>query len=165
MAIKDVSKNNYIIDKDSNIKVGIDLPIRFTDEKQSGFATTSTTIEAVKNNIRNLLNTNRGERLMQPQFGTDLRRVLFEPIDEGLIAVIQDTILDAFQIWLPFVQVNDINIVNKDSDTDGNKVIINIIFNIIQNPNTLDSVTLSFSSDIENSQETIIDSAGAGGTY
>ena len=165
MAIKDVSKNNYIIDKDSNIKVGIDLPIRFTDEKQGGFATTSTTIEAVKNNIRNLLNTNRGERLMQPQFGTDLRRVLFEPIDEGLIVVIQDTILDAFQIWLPFVQVNDINIVNKDSDTDGNKVIINIIFNIIQNPNTLDSVTLSFSSDIENSQETIIDSTGAGGTY
>ena len=33
MAIKDVSKNNYIIDKDSNVQVGIDLPIRFTDEK------------------------------------------------------------------------------------------------------------------------------------
>ena len=58
MAIKDTTKKPYIVDDDSNIKVGIDLPIRRDDLKDGWFASTTTTIEAVKNNIRNLLSTN-----------------------------------------------------------------------------------------------------------
>ena len=77
MAVKDTSKKPYIIDRDSNIKVGLDLPIRRGDTDDGWFASTTTTIEAVKNNIRNLLNTNQGERLMQPNIGLDLRGILF----------------------------------------------------------------------------------------
>ena len=58
MAIKDTSRKPYIQDNDTNVKVGIDLPIRRGDNLDGFFATTSTTIEAVKNNIRNLLQTN-----------------------------------------------------------------------------------------------------------
>ena len=53
MAIKDTSKKPYIIDNDSNIKVGLDLPIRRNELDGGFFASTTTTIEAVKNNIRN----------------------------------------------------------------------------------------------------------------
>ena len=53
MAIKDTSRKPYIEDNDTNIRVGIDLPIRRGNDKDGFFATTSTTIEAVKNNIRN----------------------------------------------------------------------------------------------------------------
>ena len=46
----------------------------------------STTIEAVKNNIRNLLQTNEGERFFQPNLGLNLRQLLFEHItNENLI--------------------------------------------------------------------------------
>ena len=62
MAIKDTSRKPYIQDNDTNVKVGIDLPIRRGSDNDGFFATTSTTIEAVKNNIRNLLQTNEGER-------------------------------------------------------------------------------------------------------
>ena len=82
MAVKDISKKPYIVDNDTNIKVGIDLPIRRDDIKAGWFASTTTTIEAVKNNIRNLLNTNQGERLMQPTLGLNLKRMLFEQINE-----------------------------------------------------------------------------------
>ena len=48
-----------------SIFIGIDLPFRKGDA-EGWFASTTTTIESVKNNIRNLLQTNPGEILMQP---------------------------------------------------------------------------------------------------
>tara|TARA_Y100000361_G_scaffold93719_1_gene83676 strand:- start:1282 stop:1752 length:471 start_codon:yes stop_codon:yes gene_type:complete len=144
MAIKDTSKKPYIIDNDSNIKVGIDLPFR----AEGGFATTSTTIEAVKNNIRNLLQTNPGERLMQPNLGVELRSLLFEQIDESTLLSIQDTILDSLEFWLPFVEIQDIQILKDDRRTDINQIVVKILFNIKQNPNTTESVSINFSSDI-----------------
>ena len=78
MAIKDTSRKPFIEDNDTNVKIGIDLPIRRDDGLGGFFASTSTTIEAVKNNIRNLLQTNEGERFFQPNLGLNLRTLLFE---------------------------------------------------------------------------------------
>tara|TARA_R100001126_G_C4721207_1_gene99343 strand:- start:30 stop:518 length:489 start_codon:yes stop_codon:yes gene_type:complete len=161
MAVKDISKKPYIVDNDTNIKVGIDLPIRRDDIKAGWFASTTTTIEAVKNNIRNLLNTNQGERLMQPTLGLNLKRMLFEQINEESILGIQDSILDSFNFWLPFVQVKDIQIETSEENQfiGTNEIRVKIIFNIIQDPNTLDSVTLNFQSDVNES----LGSVGSGG--
>ena len=49
MAILDTSKKPYIIDRDERISIGIDLPFRKSDGIGGWFATTSTTIEAIKN--------------------------------------------------------------------------------------------------------------------
>ena len=115
MAIRDTSRKPYIQDNDENVKVGIDLPIRRGDDLDGFFATTSTTIEAVKNNIRNLLSTNEGERFFQPNLGLNLRKLLFEHItNENLIGV-QDAILDKLAFWLPFVEVRDIQVLNIEN--------------------------------------------------
>ena len=82
MAIRDTAKKPYIQDNDTNVKIGIDLPIRRGDDRDGFFATTSTTIEAVKNNIRNLLQTDEGERFFQPNLGLNLKSVLFEEISD-----------------------------------------------------------------------------------
>ena len=150
MAVKDTSRKPYIEDNDTNVKIGIDLPIRRGDGKDGFFATTSTTIEAVKNNIRNLLQTEEGERFFQPNLGIGLREFLFEHItDESLIGI-QDSILDKLEFWLPFVEVRDIQVLSRDDTTDigANEVRVKILFNIKQDPNTLNSVTMDFSSDI-----------------
>ena len=150
MAIKDTSRKPFIQDNDTNVKVGIDLPIRRDDAVDGFFATTSTTIEAVKNNIRNLLNTNEGERFFQPNLGLNLRRLLFEHITNENLIGIQDSILDKIEFWLPFVEVRDIQVLSRDDTTDigVNEIRVKILFNIKQDPNTLDSVTLEFNSDI-----------------
>ena len=161
MAIRNKTRKPYIEDNDTKVKIGIDLPIRRDDGLDGFFATTSTTIEAVKNNIRNLLNTNEGERFFQPNLGLNLRRLLFEHItNENLIGV-QDAILDKFEFWLPFVQIRDIQILSRDNTTDigMNEVRVKIIFNIKRDPNTTDSVTMNFSGDI---MEYVDDSTGAG---
>tara|TARA_Y100000004_G_scaffold186765_1_gene238674 strand:- start:42 stop:533 length:492 start_codon:yes stop_codon:yes gene_type:complete len=162
MAIRDTSRKPYIQDNDNKVKIGIDLPIRRDDGLDGFFATTSTTIEAVKNNIRNLLQTNEGERFFQPNLGLNLRTLLFEHItNENLIGV-QDAILDKMEFWLPFVEIRDIQILSRNNTTDigANEIRIKILFNIIQDPNTLDSVTLNFSSDISESESTTAGGAG-----
>ena len=145
MAIKDTSRKPYIIDNDTNVKVGIDLPIRRGGDKEGFFASTSTTIEAVKNNIRNLLQTNEGERFFQPRLGLNLRKMLFENITDDNIISIQDSILDKFELWLPFVEVRDIQIKTNEDDTvvGANEIRIVIVFNIKQDPNTLESVQVT----------------------
>jgi len=163
MAIKDTSRKPFIEDNDTNVKIGIDLPIRRDDGLGGFFASTSTTIEAVKNNIRNLLQTNEGERFFQPNLGLNLRTLLFEHIkNENLIGV-QNAILDKIEFWLPFVEVRDIQVLSNDDDTTigVNEIRVKILFNIKQDPNTLDSITLDFSSDITESES----NTSSGGGY
>ena len=162
MAIKDTSRKPYIEDNNTNVKIGIDLPIRRGDDKGGFFASTSTTIEAVKNNIRNLLQTNEGERFFQPNLGMNLRQILFEQINEENLMSIQDSILDKLELWLPFVEVRDIQIqtIEDNQVVGSNEIKLIIIFNIKQDPNTLDSITLNFSSNVNESESSV--SSGGG---
>jgi phage baseplate assembly protein W len=137
MAIKDTKRKPYIEDNDENIFIGIDLPFRKSDGVEGYFASTSTTIEAVKNNIRNLLQTYEGERLYQPNLGIGLRKFTFEQLTEESTYSIQNTILDKLKVWLPFVEIRDIKIKQED-----NTLRLSIVFNITQDPNTLESVSI-----------------------
>ena len=144
MAIKDIAKKPFIEDRNDNIFIGIDLPFRKSDGVEGWFAATTTTIKAVKNNIKNLLSTHKGERYMQPNMGLNLRKFLFEQFTDELRLQIENDILDTFEFWLPFVQIKRLE-VNMSSTTDGigkNTLIINILFNITKDPNTLESVQI-----------------------
>ena len=143
MAIKDTSKKPFIEDRDDNVFIGIDLPFRKSDGVGGWFASTTTTIEAVKNNIRNLLNTYKGERFMQPNIGLNLRKFQFEQFTDELRLQIENDILDTFEFWLPFVQVRDLKVQMSDAtagSVNNNKLIISVVFNITRDPNTLESV-------------------------
>ena len=165
MAIKDTSRKPYVEDNNTKIKIGIDLPVRRETGVDGFFATTSTTIEAVKNNIRNLLQTNEGERFFQPNLGLNLRQLLFENITDSSLISVQDAILDKFEFWLPFVEVRDIQVLSSDntSDIGKNEIRIKIIFNIKQDPNTLDSITLDFAGyTLDETTSTNVSNVGGG---
>ena len=144
MAIKDTTRKPYIEDNDENIFIGIDLPFRKSNGIEGYFASTSTTIEAVKNNIRNIINTNQGERIMQPQLGINLRKYLFEQFSDEVVFSIQNDIVDTFKRWLPFVEIQDlqVNMSNRDDSIGKNTMNVTIVFNITQDPNTLESVSI-----------------------
>ena len=59
--------------------VGLALPIQINGV---AFKQNYTEIEQLKSNIKNLLLTKRGERIMNPLFGAGVETVLFEPITE-----------------------------------------------------------------------------------
>jgi len=162
MAIKDISRKPYIQDNDTNVKVGIDLPIRRGDDLDGFFASTSTTIEAVKNNLRNLLQTEEGERFFQPNLGLNLKAVLFEQINEENLLSIQNKILDKIDFWLPFIEIHDIELLTTDKEPSikTNEIRVKILFNLKQDPNTLDSVSINFTSNVTGDNTTT-----AGGGY
>tara|TARA_Y100000593_G_scaffold94470_1_gene193730 strand:+ start:625 stop:1065 length:441 start_codon:yes stop_codon:yes gene_type:complete len=142
LAIIDKSKKPYVQDENTSVKIGLDLPIQLAVSGSDGyFSSTSTTIEAVKNNIKNLLKTTKGERLMQPTLGLNLKKYLFEQFTNDLKDTITNDILETFKFWLPFVNVTNIEI-NMDDSSMRNKMNININFNIVKDPNTLESVTI-----------------------
>ena len=138
MPILDRRNNQLIEDKDTRVSVGIDFPFARIPNQDGYFATTKTTIESVKNNIRLLLQTQKGERMFQPNLGMGIRRFLFEQITEDTQVQIENDIVDTFNTWLPFVELREIDI--DTSNQDKNQINIKIVFNIKRAPNTIESV-------------------------
>jgi len=146
MAIIDNSKKPFIQDRDENIFIGIDLPFRLSNGAEGYFASTESTIDAVKNNIRNLLQTNKGERFLQPTLGLNLRRYMFEQYTDELHFTIEDEIVETVSFWLPFVEIQDLEInMNENDEISKNKLNIKVLFNIKRDPNTLESVQVEIS--------------------
>ena len=144
MATRDSSKKPFVEDRDSNVSIGIDLPFRKGLGEDGWFATTKDTISAVKNNIKMLLNTDKGERIMQPNLGSGLNRFLFEQFTDDVRIAMEDEIVTMFRKWLPFVEIRDIRIkVDAGGEATGkNRLNVYIDFNITKNPNTLESVSI-----------------------
>tara|TARA_Y100000361_G_C11018080_1_gene268029 strand:- start:113 stop:547 length:435 start_codon:yes stop_codon:yes gene_type:complete len=139
MAIPDRRVKRFVEDRDSRVSVGLDFPIgRQAGDQMGYFATTKTTMDAVKNDVRLLLMTQRGERLFQPFLGMNIRRFLFEQITDDTAIEIENDIVDTFQTWLPFVELQNIEV--DLGDQDRNTIKINVTFNIRNAPTDLQSV-------------------------
>ena len=140
MPILDRRTNQFVEDKDTRASVGIDFPFALVPNQDGYFKTTKSTIDAIKNNIKLLLQTEQGERVFQPNLGMGLKRFVFEQITEDTTIEIENNIVDVFESWLPFVDLRDIQI-NIDSENQANnKISINITFSISKAPDSLESV-------------------------
>lgn len=106
-------------DLQKNIAIGIGLPFN----KPSAFKSTYSTKEQIKYNLINLLLTNKGERIENPEFGADIKRELFEQIDENTFESIKNKIIDNVNIFLPEITLTNI-IINPQ--TDSNIINVNI---------------------------------------
>tara|TARA_Y100001938_G_scaffold145823_1_gene223380 strand:+ start:487 stop:996 length:510 start_codon:yes stop_codon:yes gene_type:complete len=169
MPILDRRKDRFVEDQDTRVSVGIDFPFGRVGNGDGFFKTTKTTIDAIKNNIKLLLQTNQGERMFQPNLGMNLRNLLFEEMTEDLTIQIENNIVDVFERWLPFVELRNINIENRN---ELSQVKINIEFNIRRAPNSLESVQVTFdgvgagsSTSIGGGVTTGTSSGGGGGGY
>ena len=111
--------------------IGITLPIQIGN---TAFNQSFTTYEQAKSNIKNLLLTKKGERVMQPNFGSGLQELLFDFNDELLSAKIEETITTALENWLPYVVVQQINVNQSNDNKDRNTVGITISFNVRNSP-------------------------------
>ena len=141
MAVLDTSKKPFIQDRDNDVFIGINLPFKKSEGSEGYFLSTTTTIDAVKNNVKLLLSTDKGERIFQPNLGIGLRRFLFEPITGETTIAIQNEIIETFNFWLPFISIKDIKVETTSADgTNPNQISINVIFNLDKDPNTLESV-------------------------
>jgi phage baseplate assembly protein W len=95
-------------------KIGVKLP--FTRSDGGIFEQSVSTQDQLLSNFINLIMTNKGERVMQPEFGTSLRSLVFEQNTPDLYARIKYRLLREIEYWLPYVILDDI-IVEQMADT------------------------------------------------
>jgi phage baseplate assembly protein W len=128
---------SYILDKKivkdteefSNSAYGITLPI------QSGggtmFNQSYSSFEAAKSNLKNLLLTNKGERPFQPNFGTGLASLLFEPLVEGVLEEkLESAITTSVNYWLPYIDIDEIEVQMTDEMKDLNRAVVKLLFSV-----------------------------------
>jgi|LauGreDrversion4_2_1035121.scaffolds.fasta_scaffold10117_2 phage baseplate assembly protein W len=121
--------------------IGITLPIQISN---TAFNQSFTTIEQLSSNIKNLLLTKRGERLMHPDFGSGLQEILFEPETDEIETKIEEAIIGSMGKWLPYVNIEQIDIDTSDSLKDANTVNVSLTFSIA-GASELNTVTFNVS--------------------
>jgi len=122
----------------NNYAVGITLPIQRGSDGY--FAQSFKTFDQIRSNLKNLLLTKKGERILQPEFGSGLHDLLFNPATEKFEEDLENTINDAVTKWLPYVIVEDINIDISKEMTDNNQAKVSLKFKQ-EGDQTLDTLT------------------------
>ena len=82
-----------------------DINITFKKHPVTNDLVVSRDASAIKQAIVNLLLTNRGERLFQPKYGSDIRGQLFEPLDYATAANIKRMISYTIRQFEPRIEV------------------------------------------------------------
>ena len=115
-------------ENDLNPDVYIGLKLPFTRDRAGLFGQTETTLEQAGNNIKNLLLTSKGERVMQPEFGSDLRDLLFEQYTEDLTDRIKDAIEEAMSTWLPYIVISNVDVTENETNPNQTKVDLDFVY-------------------------------------
>ena len=122
----------------NNYAVVITLPIQRGEDGY--FRQSFRTFDQIRSNLKNLLLTKKGERIFQPEFGSGLHDLLFNPATEKFEEDLENTINDAIAQWLPYIVVEDINIDISKEQTDNNQAKVSLKFKQ-EGDQTLDTLT------------------------
>jgi len=118
---------------------GITLPVQRGNTGYFNQAFSS--FEQAKSNLKNLLLTKKGERVMQPNFGTGLQALLFEQMDDEFETKLEETITKNVSYWLPYITIRQIDIEMTDEMKDRHIANMNIQFTV---GNQIDTQEITF---------------------
>jgi phage baseplate assembly protein W len=75
------------------------------------FVSSYTTKDAAITNLKNLVLTEKGERYMQPNFGTNIRTILFDNNTEDIRSILETTVNEDVKYWLPYITMNNVDVI------------------------------------------------------
>lgn len=108
-----------------------DLDIKFEDTV--GTSPTSLAqhidIEAIQQGIRNIFTWSKGERILIPDFGNNLKIYLHEGITDKLKSDIQNDITKSITSWEPRVNIKKIN-VYEGGENDPHSLFVEVFYNV-----------------------------------
>ena len=128
------SRNISPLDIDKNVTIGVAFPLDDTNM----FKGTKTVKEQVKSNLLNVLLTEKGERVNEPNFGVGLKSILFQqhPDEDAL----KENITTQISIYVPEITLIDVLV---DFMSDNHTLFIKIIYSFNLD-GTTDSIQLNF---------------------
>ena len=107
------------------------LPL--TLDPANGFRNNHTEVAAIIQDLKMLILTSPGERVMDPNFGVGMRRFLFEQNNSTTHSAIRAKTIRQIKEYLPFIDVQDISFSTEDDSTSvkANGLLVSITFIII----------------------------------
>ena len=110
---------------------GLTPKLPFALDEQDGLKLVKNFPDLIDQNLRNLLLTLPGERIMDPSFGVGLARYLFEQNDPIVYAEIQAKIQQQVQKYLPFVRIDNIQFTDPSISDNPNYVGLIMTYTIV----------------------------------
>ena len=105
-----IVNNVFPLPNSGNAALGFSFPL----SGRAVFNPTYTTKDVVKTNLINWLLTNQGERVFRPNFGANLRALLWEGINEGTTSALESTIRDNITSNFPTIEVIKVEFDNQN---------------------------------------------------
>lgn len=100
--------------KDYTPRRGIKFP--FSNSSQ-GYIAPAVEMELARSNLKQLLNTTPGERVMLPSYGCDLFPLLFEPFDQDLVIEAKQRISDSITRFIPYLEIVKLRVVRLEESS------------------------------------------------
>jgi phage baseplate assembly protein W len=121
--------------------INIDFP--FKDSKKGFyFGLTQTDRDAIRADLLHLLLTNKGERLYLPDFGSDLKKYIFEPNDSITHEEIRDNLNNSISLYIPNLIINSIEFRNEEIEE---LIVVELTYTVTEGTfQSTDTVTLTF---------------------
>lgn len=129
-----IVQKKFPIDISQRTAIGFDFPLN----GPAVFNQTFETRDQIKANLVNFLLTNQGERVFNPNFGADLRLLLFDFQDDvelGLREILQDRINALF----PTIQIRQFNITRLENT---NTIQLSLVYSI-ESFGIIDSISIN----------------------
>lgn len=92
---------------------------------------TENSYQAINNSIHNIIFTNKGEKVGDPEFGTSIKKLLFNQMDVITEHLMRSELIDTIERYEPRVIIDDVSVT---ADYDSNLYKIQIIYRIIKSP-------------------------------
>lgn len=92
---------------------------------------TSNSYEAINNSIHNIIFTTKGEKVGDPEFGTNIKKLLFSQMDVITEHLMRSDIIDTLERYEPRIIVDNVSV---KADYDSNLYTIQILYRIIKTP-------------------------------
>jgi len=106
------------------------LKIPIEKDPIDGFQTIKSFNSLVKQNLKMLILTNPGERVMEPTYGVGARAYLFNNFNDGTITALKTKITEQAGFYLPAVVIS--NILTTEANIDAGTIKLSIEYSIPQ---------------------------------
>ena len=100
----------------NEVPIGLKTPLQFNDETAGLFVMHKDPFRQVSDNLKNLILTNEGERVMQPQLGANILPLAWELTNSDVDAAIMARITEVVKRYMPFVNLVDFQPFNIKQD-------------------------------------------------
>jgi phage baseplate assembly protein W len=125
------------LDLQKSRAIGISIPFN----GGGVFKSTLSTQAQIKSNLINLLLTSKGERPFNPRFGSDFKKLLFEPLTDVLTDSIKENILISINTFIPEITVTGMDII---PNTEENSITAMVSYKL-KISGTKDQIYIDFS--------------------